>query len=118
MADPKIVNPINPNFKGYLDPDFIEYYNKNLAVRPATHHVDVAQVRANPEKWRESWCRDYSDQPNVKTFEIASEDGTLFRARSYHPDAEEYGHGPYPVHINYHGRSRCWVSGDLKYLLL
>ncbi|KAH8691387.1 Alpha/Beta hydrolase protein [Talaromyces proteolyticus] len=107
----KVVNPIDPDFHGYLDPDFIEYYNTRLAIRPATDQVVFADVRKNPERFRGNWCRDFSDQPRVTTFEISSEDGTKFKARSYHPDPERYGPGPYAVHINYHGGGFCF--GDL-----
>lgn len=114
MANPtKIVNPINPDFHGYLDPDFIEYYNTRIGIRPSTHQVPFAEVRANPQRFKGNWCRDYSDEPRVKTFEITSGDGTKFEARSYHPDPEVFGRGPYPVHVNYHGKTSlvycfCW----------
>ncbi|KAJ5812672.1 Alpha/Beta hydrolase protein [Penicillium riverlandense] len=109
----EIVNPINPAFHGYLDTDFIEYYNTRLAIQPATDQVDLAEVRAHPEKWKGNWCRDYSDQPRVKTFEIASADGVQFNARSYYPDPEIFGPGPYPVHINYHVLRGGFCFGDL-----
>ncbi|EXJ92788.1 hypothetical protein A1O3_01340 [Capronia epimyces CBS 606.96] len=112
-AQSQLVNPIHPDFHGYLDPDFIEYYNTRLATRPATHQapVDFAHIRAHPEEFRPHWCRDYSDRPRVKTVEIASGDGFIFQLRVYSPDPEVFGPGPYAVHVNYHGGGFCF--GDL-----
>jgi hypothetical protein len=105
MATPaKLVNPIDLDFTGYLDPDFIDYWNTRAAIRPATHQSDFASVRADPGKFRGKWYKDYSDQPRVKTVEIESGDGYRFKVRSYHPDPEVFGPGPYPVNVNYHGR--------------
>jgi hypothetical protein len=44
-------NPLHPSFVDRLDVDFVEYYNKNIAIKPATHIVDLADVRQNPAKF-------------------------------------------------------------------
>lgn len=86
-----------------MDEDFVEYYNKNLAIVLPTHVIDIADVRANPQKWASPWCRDYSDLPFVNDMKIASGDGYQFPMRIYQPDYERLGSGPFPVHVNFHG---------------
>jgi acetyl esterase/lipase len=98
-------NPLHPSFVDRLDEDFVKYYNKNIAIKPATHNIDLAEVRQNPKKFAWPWCKDYSDLPFVKDIKIASADGFEFTVRIYHPDSERFGSGPYPVHINFHGRA-------------
>ncbi|RTE83743.1 hypothetical protein BHE90_001753 [Fusarium euwallaceae] len=110
---PALQNPIDPSFLDRLDKDFIEYYNLNLANKPATHSVSIADIRANPKKYASPWCRDFSNESFVKDIKIKSDDGHEFTARCYHPDASKspFGQGPYPVHINFHGGG--FTFGDL-----
>ena len=100
-------NPIDPAFKSALDQDFIDYYNKNLAIHPPTHGVTIADIRANPKKYASPWCRDYSGEHFVKDIKISSDDGHIFTARLYYPDptTSPFAEGPYPVYINFHGTS-------------
>ncbi|KIH92130.1 hypothetical protein SPBR_09125 [Sporothrix brasiliensis 5110] len=102
------LNPIHLDMVGRLDPRFVEYYNKNLAHKEATHQVPLAEVRANPAAWARPWIQD--DDPDTKDWTVPSTDGA-FVVRVYHPDASRAGPGPYPVHINFHGGG--WVFGDL-----
>ncbi|KAJ5976434.1 triacylglycerol lipase [Penicillium waksmanii] len=104
-------NPVHPSFIDRLDGDFLEYYNKNIAIKPATHTVDLAEVRQNPKKFAWPWCKDYSDLPFVNDIKITSGDGFQFTIRTYHPDSGRFGPGPFPIHINLHGGGFCF--GDL-----
>ncbi|CAK7231701.1 hypothetical protein SBRCBS47491_008020 [Sporothrix bragantina] len=104
-------NPIDASFIGRMDADFVAYYNKHIAIKPPTHAIDLAEVRANPQKWANPWCRDYSDLPYVNDHQIASGDGHVFTVRVYEPDETQFGPGPYPVHVNFHGGGYCF--GDL-----
>jgi len=105
-TNPKIATPIHPSFLPILDADFIEYYNANIGVKVPTHKVDIAEVRRNPAKFAGPWVRKYSFDDFAKTWSIESTDNTTFKAVSYHPDTQEFGEGPHPVHINFHGRWR------------
>jgi hypothetical protein len=102
-SNSNLPNPIDPAFGGQMDEDFVEYYNKNLAIVPPTHVIDLADVRANPQKWASPWCKDYSNLPFVNDMQIDSGDGHQFSVRIYQPDAERFGSGPFPVHVNFHG---------------
>lgn len=107
-------NPIDASFAGRMDADFVAYYNKNIAIKPPTHAIDLAEVRANPQKWASPWCIDYSDLPFVHDIQIESGDGHVFTARIYSPDEtkdDPNTQGPYPVHVNFHGGGYCF--GDL-----
>jgi hypothetical protein len=61
----------------------VEYYNKNIAIKPATHAVDLVDVRQNPKKFAWPWCKDYSDLRFVKDIKIPSPDGFELVARIY-----------------------------------
>ncbi|KAH8893167.1 hypothetical protein GQ53DRAFT_717788 [Thozetella sp. PMI_491] len=108
-----IPNPIHPSFIPQLDADFVEYYNKHLGTKKATHAVSLSDIRANSAKFANPWARDFSDLHFVKDIKIASEDGYEFTARCYHPDpsTSPFGEGPYPVYINFHGGG--YTLGDL-----
>ncbi|KAF2813021.1 alpha/beta-hydrolase [Mytilinidion resinicola] len=107
----KIYDPLDPTVLRLLDPEFVEYYNSVLGTKIATHHIPLSEVRANPEKWSGSWCKDYTGSPGVKNFTIPSDDGYQVKCRSYNPDPARHGEGPFPVHINFHGGG--FVFGDL-----
>ena len=106
-------NPIDTRFRGELDADFVNYYNHAIAIKPATHSLDIKEIRAFPEKFRSSWARDYSCEPFVKNTTIPMGDGQVRPVRIYYPDASmsAFGPGPYPVHVNFHGGG--FVLGDL-----
>jgi acetyl esterase/lipase len=106
-----LINPIDPEILPLLDPEFVEYYNKNLASKPATHQVPFAAVRADPAAFRGSWCVDLTGSPGVQNHSIPSADGFPIPLRSYTPPAAQFGPGPYPAHINLHGGGH--VFGDL-----
>lgn len=100
-------NPINPIFMDRLDQDFIDYYNQYLAIKPATHSIDVSEVRKFPKKYASPWYHDFTYEPFVNDMKLQSDDGHQFNTRCYTPDSRTspFGEGPYPIHINFHGIS-------------
>ena len=100
-------NPINADFLDRLDSDFIDYYNRNLAIKPPTHAIDLAQIRAFPKRYDSPWYNDFSYEPFVKDMKILADDGHQFTVRCYHPDprTSPFGQGPYPIYVNFHGTS-------------
>lgn len=105
MSAQVLPSPIDPAFLSRLDDDFVEYYNRNLAIKPATHNIAIEHIRAAPEKFASPWYRDFTYEPFVKDIKLKAEDGHEFTVRCYHPDprTSPFGDGPYPIHINFHG---------------
>lgn len=98
-------NPLHPDVRNKLDPEFVEYYDKNIAHKPGTHQIPLSDIRANPAKYSGPWCKDLTGAPGVKNFTVPSKDGHKIAVRSYSPVDKKFGKGPWPVHINYHGIS-------------
>lgn len=116
-----VSSAIHPDFIDRSDADFLEYYNKHIAPRPVTHGVTIKQMRENPEKYTSEWARDYSGEPFVKDIELTADDGHVFTARIYNPDEKTspFGSGPYPIYINFHGKSKVyWQCCGIKPLLI
>jgi len=87
-----------------LDPAFIDYFLRVVVKSPfAGRDVSIAEVRERPESFRSPLAADTSGEPRVEDHEVSSEDGTKITARVYHPDPKDFGDGPYPVHLNFHG---------------
>lgn len=89
-----------------LDGDFLEYFAK-LQTRlgaPAVSNPPIEIVRANPTAYQSPCALDTSEYPGVTDFACASQDGASISVRVYHPDPTSHGIGPYPVHLNFHGR--------------
>lgn len=107
MAVQTVPTPIDPRFPLRLDDDFVEYYNKHLAIKPATHNIPLGDIRASPQKFASPWYRDFINEPFVTDNSIPSDNGHIFTARCYHPDprTSPFGEGPYPIHINFHGKN-------------
>lgn len=113
MGSLNLPNAIDTRFRGELDADFVNYYNRIIAIKPATHSIDIKEIRAFPEKFHAPWARDYSYEPFVKNTTIPTGNGKACAVRIYYPDARisPFGQGPYPVHVNFHGGG--FVLGDL-----
>jgi acetyl esterase/lipase len=113
---------IEPHILAKLAPDFVQYFVDVLSKIPPAQDVTIEQVRANPEKFRSAIALDSSGYERVKDYEVTSEDGARIPVRVYHPDPEKYGNGPYPVHLNFHGKtsslgphSHCtWLMAVLR----
>jgi hypothetical protein len=99
-------SPIDPTFIDRLDADFIDYYNQYMAIKPVTHGVTIEDIRATPKKFTSPWCHDFSYEPFVNDMKVTSDDGHVFTVRCYTPDSRTspFGSGPYPLHINFHGK--------------
>lgn len=99
----EILNPLEPNIRNGLDPEFLDYYDKNFGPKPPPSRIPLAERRANPEKFYAPWNKDLSNDPGVQTFHIASKDGYQIKVQSYTPVDEKIRKGPWPININYHG---------------
>ena len=99
-----LISPLNPDIEKRLDPEFVSYYNKYIAIKPGTHTIPIEEIRANPAKYAGPWCKDLTGSPGVKNFTIPSTDAHEVKVRSYSPVDEKFGKGPYPIHINFHGK--------------
>jgi hypothetical protein len=76
MVSSSLPAPINPKFPlSRLDEDFIEYHNKYLAIKPATHNISLEELRANPEKYASPWTRDFCYEPFVNDIQLKADDG-------------------------------------------
>lgn len=101
--------PIHPQFIPVLDADFIEYHNTHFAPKPASHTIDIAEIRKNQWKYASPWEKDFSHETFVRDLQIRSLDEHIFNARCYYPDPAQFGPGPYPIHVNFHGKI-SWLN--------
>jgi hypothetical protein len=99
-----LLTPLHPTVLPKLDPLFVDYYNKVIGTKVATHTIPLSEARANPGKYGFGWGKNYTGTELVKNWDIPSKDGTLFKVRTYHPDPKIHGRGPYGAHLNYHGK--------------
>jgi acetyl esterase/lipase len=95
---------IEPHILAKLDPDFVKYFTEVLAKNPAAQAVTIEEVRSHPEKFRAPIALDTTEWERVTNHEVTSEDGAEIPVRVYYPDPRDYGNGPYPVHLNFHGK--------------
>lgn len=47
----ELPNPIHPAFLDRLDKDFIDYYNRHYAIKPASDMITVEEIRAAPSRF-------------------------------------------------------------------
>ncbi|EFX04579.1 hypercellular protein [Grosmannia clavigera kw1407] len=108
-----LAGPIKPDIRPKLDPAFVKFYEETLATKPALHQIPLEQIRSDPRKYAARWALDALREgyERVKDWDVATTDEATIKARSYHPDPEKAGPGPYPVHVNYHGGG--YMFGDL-----
>lgn len=115
-ADDEPLDPakyIEPHILPRLDKDIVDYYLNEIVKKQSTRLVTTEYIRAHPEEFRNLISVDTSDGsfPRVTDYTLTSKDGAEFPVRVYHPDPEEHGPGPYPVHLNFHGGG--FILGDL-----
>lgn len=109
---------IEPHILAKLAPDFIQYFVDVLSKVPPAQAVTIEQVRAHPEKFRAAIALDSSGYERVSDYEVTSEDGAKIPVRVYRPDPEKYGDGPYPVHLNFHGKTlTSWLTVAMQWLM-
>lgn len=108
MKMPDLPSALPAEFLDRLDDDFIDYYNKYMAINPPTHNVSIEDIRATPKKFASPWCKDFTYEPFVNDIQLTSLDGHEYTARVYQPDprTSPFKDGPYPIHINFHGLCR------------
>jgi hypothetical protein len=95
---------IEPHILAKLDPDFVKYYVEVLSKNPPAQAMSIEQVRAHPDKFRNSINLDTTGWELVVDRTVTSEDGAEIPVRVYYPDPAVHGEGPYPVHLNFHGK--------------
>lgn len=101
------VNPIHPDMLGRLDPQFVDFYNKNLSHIP-NRPIDLGALRKTY-----SGLYSYAKGPVAtvgRTYDskIPVGEGVELDVRVYEPSTN----GPWGVHIDYHGGG--WGLGDLE----
>lgn len=101
-----MANPIHPDFLDQLDSDFVEFYNTKLGRTTPDNSAPLEEVRKQRAKYHSRKARNFSQAQFVEDIILESEDGHKFTVRLYKPDprSSPYGVGPYPVHINFHGK--------------
>jgi len=92
-----------------LDRDFLDYFagvqTRLGASKPGVaSNPPIEDVRANPVAYQSPCALDASGYPGVSDFRCPSQDGVDIPVRVYHPEPTKHGSGPYPVHLNFHGR--------------
>ncbi|KAK4186736.1 putative Esterase/lipase [Podospora australis] len=96
-----------------LDPDFVQYFVNVVAKKSQAHTIPIEEVRADPDSHRPPIALDTSKgYERVSDHVLSSQDGANITVRAYHPDPEQHGLGPWPVHLNFHGGG--FVLGDLQ----
>lgn len=98
------VDMIEPHILAKLDPDFVQFFTDFVAKNPPPQTWSIEEIRAKPEKFRVPIAVDTAGMDRVTDHEVSSEDGAKVPLRVYHPDPAQYGNGPYPVHLNFHGK--------------
>ena len=92
-----------------LDPAVVDYLVRVVFKNALAQDVTIEQVREKPERFRSALAMDTSGEPRVADHQVTSKDGAQIPVRVYHPDPAAHGSGPYPVHLNFHGRYHtCW----------
>lgn len=93
-----------PQLLAKYDPTIVEYIVKRAQEGVTEQHqIPIAEVRANPEKFRQPWALDTTGLERVVDRELISEDGAKIHVKVYYPDPAVWGDGPYGAHLNFHG---------------
>lgn len=102
--DPK--HDIEPHILAKLDPQWVGLFTElmNTNPPPPRELMSMAYIRAHPEKFASASILDTKGYPRTAENEVVSEDGAKVPVRLYYPDEKIWGPGPYPVHLNFHGR--------------
>ncbi|KAK3682991.1 Alpha/Beta hydrolase protein [Podospora appendiculata] len=95
-----------------LDPSFVQYHTDVLSKKPRSHEVSLAETRGHPDLYRPTGSLDTSGYDRVVDHEVTSADGIKIPVRVYYPEPKDFGNGPYPAHLNFHGGG--FVLGDLS----
>lgn len=88
-----------------LDPEFVAIWTKHMNEHPPPDRNDmtIEAIRANPFKLAPPSALDNTGYPRTADREVVSDDGETIPVRVYTPDEAQWGKGPYPLHMNFHG---------------
>jgi acetyl esterase/lipase len=102
---PKAEDIFSPDLLAKYNPQIVRYVLMSMApgMPPATHEVDLKEVRENPARFAPPWQKDMAYHERVGDHAIYSQDKAVIYIRVYRPDAARFGPGPYGVHLNFHG---------------
>lgn len=102
--DPK--TSIEPHILAKLDPEWVALFTKEMDVNPPTpvEKIKIDEIRADPTILGPKCYLDTKGYPRTADKEVVSEDGAMIPVRIYYPEESKYGPGPYPVHLNFHGK--------------
>ncbi|PYH46056.1 alpha/beta hydrolase [Aspergillus saccharolyticus JOP 1030-1] len=101
------LNPIHPTVLPYLDPVFIDLYNKHVANTP-NGPIDLAVLRSKYSVLYSYGTGPAPEPAQIYDTTIPGHNGDLIPCRVYEPDCP----GPWPVHLDFHGGG--WGLGDLE----
>jgi len=103
---PKAEDVFSPGLLAKYNPQIVRYVLMSMApgMPPATHSVNLQEVRKNPARFAAPWQKDVTGFKRVSDTIFASEDGAMIPVQVYHPDPARFGQGPYGVHLNFHGK--------------
>lgn len=98
---------IEPHILAKLDPEFVTIYTKfmNETPPPTREDLTIEKIRADPMKLAPQCALDTKGYPRTAEKSVTSEDGIKIPVRVYYPEVSQHGPGPYPVHLNYHGKT-------------
>ena len=97
-------NLIEAHILPKLDPDFVSYFVNVVSKNNPAQAVPIEEVRANPDKYRAPCALDATGYEGVVDKEVVGSDGTKIPVKVYYPDSSKHGRGPYPAHLNFHGK--------------
>ncbi|KAH7055713.1 arylacetamide deacetylase [Macrophomina phaseolina] len=102
-----VINSIHPTVLPFLDPAFIDLYNKHMGVLPAEPPpLEKARIAYS------NYCS-FAKTPPAEVGKVWDStvpghgDNVEIKIKVYEPE----GTGPFPVHLNFHGGG--WALGDL-----
>jgi hypothetical protein len=105
-ASKALANPIHPDLIERLDKDFVDFYNSTLGRSTPDNNAPLEEVRRQRAKFHSRKARNFAQAVFVEDIKLEAVDGHFYTVRLYKPDprTSPYGVGPYPVHVNFHGK--------------
>lgn len=118
------IKAIEPQILAKIDPEFVTLWTDYMNEGPPRTREDWAidKIRADPMRLAPKCALDTKGYPRTAEKEVTSEDGAQIPLRVYYPDEKQWGPGPYPVHLNFHGMSfflmpRIWKKKNLELIV-
>lgn len=106
--NPKAYDPeeaIPPAILAKLDPAFVKLWTHKMNTDPPPNReqMTIEAIRADPKKIAPACYLDTKGFPRTVEDVFTTEDGATIPVRIYYPEENDFGSGPYPVHLNFHG---------------